>query len=331
MKKLLLLPLILLLSTSLLFAQLSLDSGTLIKNSPNIYGLIVAKNDKVIYSKYFNKFSNVHLFNDQSLTKNLCSILIGIAIDKGFIESVDERLVDFFPELKNDPDKRKQEITIRQIMNQASGLYHENLEQLGDYLSLPNPSVYVLRAPMVSNPGKEWHYNNAASHLLSVIITKSTRMDTQTFAVKYLFEPLGIIYFNWAKMNDDYYDGCGLLAINMRPTDWLKIAQTLMHDGMYNGTQVIAAKWVKEIFWPHVSYKATWGFPESTYGLCFYHLNYQGVKVTYGMGWGGQFLVLIPEKQAVIIINQSPANAVAIKQSNYFINKIFPSIFEQIK
>jgi CubicO group peptidase (beta-lactamase class C family) len=164
------------------YAQRPLDTLSLLKNNPNVYSIIFTKNDRVIYKNYFNHYNSKSLFNDQSLTKNIVSLLVGIAINKGYIKSVDENISDFFPELKKDTDKRKQDITIREVMNQASGLYHENLMNLGDYLKIPDPSEYVLKAPMISNPGEIWHYNNAATHLISVIISKSTGMETQQFA-----------------------------------------------------------------------------------------------------------------------------------------------------
>lgn len=313
-----------------LFAQPALDTLTYLKNNPNIYSLIVSKNNKVIYNKFYNSYTEKTLFNDQSLTKSICSLLIGIAIDKGYIKSVDEQLSELFPELKNDPDKRKQEITIRQVMNQASGLYHEDLFEIGDYLNLPDQSGYVLKAPMVADPGKEWHYNNAASHLLSVIITKTTGVDTKSFAKKYLFDPLNITNFDWAKMKDGYYDGCGLLSIKMRSADMLKIGTLLLENGIYQNKQVVSSAWIKSIFHPEVSYPTDWGFDNSIYGLDFYHTTYKGDDITYGMGWGGQFLVMIPSLHAVIVINENTNDATAIRQSNAFVHKVFPLIYQMI-
>ncbi len=331
MKRLSLVFAITLLLSLPLYAQVNIDTTAAIKNNADIYSLIVVKNNKLLYKRFFNGYNAQSLFNDQSLTKNICSILIGIAINKGYISSVDEKLAAIFPQLKNDPDKWKQTITIRQVMNQASGLAHENLENLGGYLSLPNPSEYVLKAPLVDEPGKEWHYNNAATHLLSVILTKTTHMDTRAFAQKNLFGPLGITKFEWAKMRDGYYDGCGLLSIRLSSGDMLKFGQLLLNNGKYNGRQIVPAKWVNLLFNPDVFYQATWGFPQSTYGLCYYHFNYKGVAVTYGMGWGGQFLVMIPAKQAIMVINQNTADANAIKQSINFTSRIFPMLFKLVE
>lgn len=180
------------------FAQIRIDTAGYIKNNSLIYSLVISKNNKIIHQQYFNGQDSTTLFNDQSLTKSVMALLIGIAIDKGYIRSVDEKIADFFPKLKIDTDKRKQDITIHQVMNQASGFYHEGVN-VGALLTLPDPSGYVIKAPLVSEPGKMFRYNNAATHLLSVIITKSTGMDTRAFAKKFLFDPLGITNFDWKK------------------------------------------------------------------------------------------------------------------------------------
>jgi len=314
-----------------LFAQLTIDTSAHLENNAGIYSLLVSRNNHIVYEHYFKQYDANSLFSDQSLTKSICSLLIGIAIDKGYLTSVDERLVDIFPELKNDTDKRKQQITIRQVMNQASGLYHEDLTRIYNFLKLPNQSEYVLKAPMAAEPGKGWHYNNAASHLLSVIITKVTGMDTKAFATKYLFEPLNITTFEWAKMHDGYYDGSGLLSISLRSEDMLKIGSLLLHDGVYDHKQIVPKKWVKLIFNPDVFYNADWGFKNSTYALCYYHFIYKGVEVTYGMGWGGQFVIIIPSLKTIIVANENIADANAVKHSITFTNRIFPAIFSQLK
>jgi CubicO group peptidase (beta-lactamase class C family) len=312
------------------FAQIHIDTVEYIKNNSLIYSLIISKNDKIIHQQYFNGQDSTTLFNDQSLTKSVTALLIGIAIDKGYIKSVDEKVADFFPELKTDTDKRKQDITIRQVMNQASGFYHEGVN-VGALLNIPDPSGYVIKAPLVSEPGKVFRYNNAATHLLSAIITKSTGMDTRAFAKKFLFDPLGITHFDWKKMNDGYYDGCGLLSIRLRSLDMLKLGNLVLNKGVYHHRQIVPAKWIASIINPEVTYKTPWGLDNSLYGLCWYHADYQGTKITYALGWGGQFMFIIPSLKAVIMTNSSVADATAIKEAALITGRLFPELFKQLK
>ena len=313
------------------YSQINIDTAAVIKNNRQLYSIVVSQNDKVVYNQYFNGKSQQDLFNNQSLTKSVMSLLIGIAIDRGYIVSVDEKIVTYFPELAQDTDKRKQDITIRQIMNQASGLWHEDLINLGKYFAIADPSGYVLKAPLVSEPGKVFHYNNAGTHILSVILTKSTHMSTLEFANKYLFGPLAIKNVEWGKMRDGYYDGCGLLSVHLSTADMNRIASLLLHKGRFNNKSVVSEKWINQVLHPTVFYNTDWGFNGSTYALCFYHYSYKDTPITYGLGWGGQFVFVIPAKNAIVNVNESINDVTAIRASNLFLNQIFPLIYQQLK
>lgn len=316
---------------SLSDGQIYIEDSPVVKSDSGLYAIAVTKNHKLVYEHYFNHTSAAELFNDQSLTKGIMSILIGIAIDKGFISSLDDKIVRFFPELKQDTDQRKQVITIRQIMNQASGLYHENLIRLDEYLSLPNPSEYTIQQPLTTVPGQTFHYSNAASHLLSVIITKASGLSTLAFANKYLFGPMKIERVEWMKMKDGYYDGSGLFSIRLSVTDMNRIGSLLLDSGRYGGRQIVSSSYIRQLLYPDRRYHTDWGFPGSEYALCWYHKNFNGVPIVYGLGWGGQFNFIIPSLQAVITVNESMEDATAIRRSILFQENIFPLLLAALE
>lgn len=275
-------------------AQSAADTSSSLGKIPSLYCIVLSLKDTIRYDQHFNGTGADEVFDDQSLTKSIGSLLIGIAIDKGLISGVDEKLIHWFPELKNDTDKRKQDITLREVMNQASGLYHENLESptgITDFLALPDAGEYVLRASLVATPGAQFHYNNAGTHLLSLILTKAAGMDVRSFAGQNLLGPLDIRTFQWEKMKDGYYD-------------------LTLH--------------------PDVVYDTPWGFQPSKYALCWYHNNFQGKEMIYGLGWGGQFLIVIPALQLVMAVNQSHEDAKAPRQGGLFTEAIFPAFYEAI-
>jgi CubicO group peptidase (beta-lactamase class C family) len=105
-----------------LHAQAPFDTATALRNNPGIFSLVVTMDDSTVYSRYFNGKGPTELFNNQSLTKSIEAVLIGIAIDKGFIPSLYTGIANYFPLLKNDPDKRKTIITIADVMNQAQDI-----------------------------------------------------------------------------------------------------------------------------------------------------------------------------------------------------------------
>lgn len=310
----------------------ALDTSAAITGNPYLYGIVVSKNNQVVYQGHYNGSQEDYLQNNQSLTKSIMSLLIGIAVDKKYISSIEQSISLWFPELKKDKDPRKQTITVHQLMDQTSGLWHENLEGgLGEYLALKDPSGFTLQQPLLSDPGKEFHYNNAATHLLSIIITKATGMRTLYFAKKYLFNRLGIHHVDWKKMNDGYYDGAGLQSVYLRTADINKIGSLLLNEGHYGSRRIVSANWVTQLLHPAVTKPTTWGFGNSQYALCWYHVNYEGSDLTYGMGWGGQFMIVIPDRKAVIAVNEKVDDATAVKQSALFTSQVFPRIYQYIR
>jgi CubicO group peptidase (beta-lactamase class C family) len=119
--------------------------------------------------------------------------------------------------------------------------------------------------------------------------------------------------------------------VRLRSGDMMKIGLLLLHKGVYDHRQIVPAQWVASILQPDIFYSTEWGFDRSTYALCYYHTVYEGVPLTYGMGWGGQFLILIPSLNAVVVANENIADAHAIQQSAIFIHRIFPLIFDQLQ
>lgn len=314
-------------------AQSQSNEDLSLEKLPGLYSIVVSVNDSVRYDHHFNGTKPGDVFDDQSLTKSMGSLLIGIAIEKGFISSLDEKLAHWFPQLKNDPDKRKQEITLRQVMNQASGLRHEDLEKadgIPEYLAAADRAGFVLDAPLLSAPGAVFQYNNAATHLVGIILTKSTGMDVLSFAKKNLLDPLDITAVEWTKSKDGYYDLAGLENIRLRTADWIKIGSLLLHEGRYHQKQIVPQKWIVQTLHPDVLYHTPWGFRGSQYGLCWYHFNYKGQDLIYGQGWGGQFIVVVPGLQLVLAINQSREDQNAIPHAGRFLDAIFPHFYDAV-
>ncbi|NML38887.1 serine hydrolase [Chitinophaga sp. G-6-1-13] len=308
------------------------DTASVLTKNAAVYQLVISQKGRIIFNHTYNGQQPDTLHNSQSLTKSILSILIGIAIDKGYIASVDQEIGQWFPELAKDPDARKQHITLHQIMDQASGLWHENLEGgLGEYLSQPNPSQYVLAQPLISTPGEVFHYNNAATHLLSVVLTRASGMPAATFAQRFLFGKLGIQQADWKKMNDGYDDGAGLHSVYLSTTAINKIGNLLLQEGQYNGQIIVSRKWVRTLLQPPLTRATNWGFAGSQYALCWYHVRYENQPVTYGMGWGGQYMIIIPHLNAVIAIHERVNDATAVRQALYFENEIFPLLWRYLQ
>lgn len=298
---------------------------------PGLYSTVVLQNDTVAFRKFYNGKDDETYFHIHSETKSIMALLIGIAIDKGFIKSVDQTISDFYPVILDDTSKLKKKITIRHLLNQTSGLAAiEWPNSLCDqWLNSPNPSLFLLSLPMDAIPGSKFSYSTPASHLLSGIITKATGMETADFADKYLLYPLSITEHKWVKLHDGFYDGGGT-AVQFKTDDMLKIAKLILNKGMHKGKVLISQNYLEQIFPKEKKILAPWGLKNSYYNFCWYAADFEGYEVRYAIGYGGQFIFIIPALNTVIAVNHNTRVVDPNKQSGVFLEKSFPVIFKQV-
>ena len=147
------------------------------------------------------------LFKINSITKSIVSILIGIAIDKGFINNIHTPITTWIP---NVPEE-KRELTLYHLLTMTTG---EDWKEFGNGVVFPNDFVesdnwvqYILEKPLIEEMGTKMNYNSGSSHLLSYIIQQATGMSTEQFAKKYLFEPLNITEYEWQQDPQGIYVG----------------------------------------------------------------------------------------------------------------------------
>ncbi len=266
--------------------------------------------------------SDIHLM--WSVTKSVISILIGIAHEEGFIPSLDEPILDIFTERSFDNvDSRKEAITIRHLLKMQSGLEWSSINVMKndpvdkhDYELLTNSSdpnwnswpmnpdhdtvkmfnssdwvQYILDKPMVSNPGTEFFYSTAPSHLLSAVIQNKTGMNTVSFAEQYLFNHLGITNYVW--YNDSQGISNGGLGLWLQPFDMTKIGYLYLNEGQWNNVQVVPSSWVSESiqdYNPGNGYGYQWWIKDN-----YYH----------AIGHGGQNIYVVPDDSLVTTITAS--------------------------
>jgi len=298
-------------------------------NNNQIYSLIISKKDDILLEEYYNGNTENSLNDIQSLTKGIISLLIGIAIDKGFIESVEEPISKYIPDNFNGiKDERKKRITIKHILNQNSGLEWKGHLEHETWLKSKDPVKYVLDKPLSNTPGKFYNYNSGATHILSVIISKATNKSTLQFANEVLFEHLKIFEIDWQIRNDQNYDGSGL-GLKMRSKDLIKIGQLLLNNGKWNATSLIKPKTVSQLFDEKGKSKTSWGIRNSKHGFCWYKAHFNGDTIDYGMGYGGQFILLVHKKELCIVSTHNTDTPNGIEQQIKFLNRDLPKIISK--
>lgn len=268
------------------------------ENLSNLRSLLISQDNVLIGEAYFQKYAGDSLDHVRSVTKSVMSTLIGIAIDKGFIGSVDDSIAKYLGKAADGRDH----ISIRHLLAMTSGLEWD--EGLGlndnDEMNQSNdPLRYVLKKQLVAPPDSVWNYSTGSIHVLSVILTKATGMSTLDFANKYLFHPLSIQKVGWTKLGG-YHNGGSRLQL--RPVDMIKIGELYLNGGLYHGKRILSEAYIQEATGRHQP-KGAFSNENEGYGYGYGWWVKKPVKGFYGhmaMGYAGQVIIVLPEHKLVI-------------------------------
>jgi CubicO group peptidase (beta-lactamase class C family) len=267
-----------------------LDQGFgLLDQEPYLTSMIIVRNDTVVFEKYYNDNTKNQSVDIQSVTKSIISALVGIAIREGYIKGVDQKLSEFFPDYfprKDDP--RKNDLALRHLLTMSAGFDWQD--------GPPFPPDIVgatLDLPFKTAPGKAFSYNSCLPQIVSALITKESKMSTREIAVKYLFGPLGIAVRAWDQPNG-IYNGCCHLFLTLR--EMAKIGSLFLHRGNWNGRQIIPAEWVEESTSFQIKVNEN-----AAYGYYWWLHTVSGRRVFSALGLWGQFIVVIPDFNMVMV------------------------------
>ena len=170
---------------------------------PRLHALLIVRHGRIVLEEYFNGWQADRLHTLQSVTKSFASALVGIAITRGEFKGVEEKVLDFFPEMKNiaNLDERKAAIRLKDLLTMRTGVdFHERganspLEQLSQ---MPTGwDKYYLDRPMIAAPGANFNYDSGGVILLSAMLKNRTGLHALEYAERYLFKPLGIVNKYW--------------------------------------------------------------------------------------------------------------------------------------
>jgi CubicO group peptidase (beta-lactamase class C family) len=285
-------------------ASVSDDPVEAIFEIGTVQSLIIQKEDEIIAGYYSGSMNANRQTNIKSASKSVLSLLVGIAIDQGYLEGTDQTIEEFFPDyFRNHPDSRKLALTIRDLLTMRTGLESTSFRNYGRWVASRNWAHYALNQPMNSEPGGEMIYSTGTSHLLSVILTRATGMSSLEFGNQYLFGPMGITIGGWDRDPQGYYMGGNNMA--MSPADMIKVGTLIMHMGSYNGEQLVSREWIVE----SLQVYGRSSFNPYDYGYMWWSKNVNGFKVYFAWGNGGQYIMVLPELESVISITSSLNNS----------------------
>lgn len=289
-----------------------------------VNAILVLKENYIVFEKYYNDHNKNDLHPVMSITKSIISILIGIAIDKGYIKDVNEKILDFFPEYKSrDIDCLIRRVTIKDLLTMTSGILWQNRgmkEPLLDRMKRSKDwTEFILTLPIESNLVDRFLYNSSSSHLLSIIISKSTNMSAKEFSKKYLFSHLGIEDIKWE--TDPQGNSIGGYGLSLKPRDMAKIGQLYLNNGIWNNDNVLSGNWIKTSTIPYSN-----GNDIGKYGYHWWISKDSRRHIYFALGYGGQYIINVPQKNTSVVI-VSHVNRGRWNSPKYLLDKyILPSI-----
>lgn len=299
-------------------AALCRMADRLVASGANVHAVLVTRGGKLVFERYFRGPDEIYgsrvgnaifdadtLHNIKSASKGVASLVLGIAIDRGLIGSINEPVFSFFPELSDLRSPEKDRIQLVHALTMSMGLEwveaipsNEGNNDEGRMHMASDPCRYVLGLAVTEPAGRDFFYNTGALTLVSAIIRKSTGRPLDEFARETLFEPLGITPVEWIRFKGDADAGGGL---RLRPRDMAKIGQLVLAGGRWNDRQIVSKAWIETSTAPKI---------EGTSGLFYGYLWWLGRSLFNGreihwagaLGRGGQSIRIVPELDLVVVV-----------------------------
>lgn len=300
----------------------------------DLQGLAVARNNVIVAEKYFNNAGpepdlNLHVM---SVTKSITATLVGIAIEKGYLGSVDQTVSDFLPDESEMMNPALGQVTIRNLLTMTCGHdWHEigTPSEFMDFVNAPNQVNYIFQKPIINTPGTVFNYSDGGAHLVSVILSKATGMSTSEFANTYLFNPMGIGDKTWFTDKQGYSYGGVRLCIGNH--DMIEIGFLYLDNGYYNDQQIVSSAWIDTVTSFKISTNNIIPFL-SDYGYFWWLGSAYDHDFFCANGYGGQFIFVMRDLNLVVSsrtdyrVSESKAGENWYNVLNIIVNQILPAV-----
>ncbi|MEO6444104.1 MAG: serine hydrolase [Gemmatimonadaceae bacterium] len=292
-----------------------------------VHAILIERSGRLIYEQYFDGFDQrwgkpiglVHmtagtLHDLRSVTKSVVSALAGIALGEGAFKSLDQPVVEWFPEYPelNTPDRKR--VTLAHVLAMTSGLEWNEVVSYDDprndeirMTNDPQPLRFALSRTVAHAPDAEFTYNGGMTQVMAAVIERATKTPIEDYARAKLFVPLGIDSVEWVG------ELAGMPAaasgLRMKARDLAKFGSLYLHDGKWNGQQVLPAGWAPTSTRRHFRFAAEDGEDkggEFGYGYFWWYSCYPTnaglIEARTAIGNGQQRIFVLPGLDMVVTI-----------------------------
>jgi len=255
---------------------------------------LIARNGKIEYEQYWDGYTDSSRSNSFSMAKSITTMLVQCAIQDGAIKSWDQKVTDFFPEIKGE---FASEVTLRNLSTMTAGLdYNEHYTNPFDitaknYYGPDAWNLMIEKVPASKKPGS-YEYQSGATQWLGMVVIKATGKHLADYAAEKLWQPLGAKHAATWHLDNFMGTELAFCCFNSNARDFARFGQLLLQNGSYNGVQILDSAFLAMASQP---------FAVPHYGHSFWILDDYGTHVYAMRGLLGQYVIVIPEYDAVIV------------------------------
>ena len=265
---------------------------------------LVIQDQKILYEEYWEDYSPSSLSNSFSASKSIVSLLVGIAIDDGYIKSIDQKVKDFIPEYDSPENKN---LSIRDLLTMSSGLnwdeaYTSPFSKTTEAYYGTDLSGMIKSLKVVDEPGKQYNYLSGNAEVLAMILQAATGQTISSYASEKIWKKIGAEHDALWSLDRENGLEKAYCCYYSNARDFARFGQLILNNGQWDSTQIISASYLKDAISP-ASYllNEEGTAPVDYYGYQFWIIDYKGMKIPYMRGILGQYIYAIKEKNAVVI------------------------------
>jgi CubicO group peptidase (beta-lactamase class C family) len=286
-----------------LLNQLKIDDETLAKME--VYepvSFLVVKDGKIIFEKYWEEYGPETLSNSFSMSKSIVGLLVGAAIDDGYIKSIEQPVSDFIPEFRNEKNR---DLKIKDVLTMSSGLnWNESYASLFStttnayYGNNINELIYKLE--VTEKPGVSFNYLSGNTQLLAMLVEAATNRKISEYVSGKFWKPMGAINDALWCLDDENGMEKAYCCFNSNARDFARWGQLILNNGTWNGDTLISSDYIQASIHAADLTDET-GNKINYYGYQWWIHDANGWEVPYMRGILGQYVFVIPEENAVVV------------------------------
>ncbi|MBA2278274.1 MAG: serine hydrolase [Chloroflexia bacterium] len=264
---------------------------------PTVTGVVVIHNGYLVSEHYPGAYERDDPINIRSVTKSVVATLIGIALRRQDLDSLDQTVGDLIPDrIPDDADPAVADVTLRDLLTMTSGIAWDASSDYPRLIASDNYVELTLGQPLANPPGDVYVYNSGGSHLLAVMLEAAIGEEIESYADRHLFDPLGIADGRWEESPQG--EAIGGFGLHLTPRDMAKLGYLYLRGGAWDGARIIPREYHTTATTVQSAGDSTGGTP---YGYQWWVTDATGFDAYFALGFGSQYIYVVPELDLVAV------------------------------